>query len=40
MSSGEWSGEDEYECTICERIFDTEDKLQEHQQQEHSEDLQ
>ena len=41
MSSGEWSGEDEYECAVCEQVFESEDELEEHRQQEHSdEDIQ
>ena len=37
MTSGEWSGEDEYECAICEQVFESEEQLEEHQEQEHPE---
>jgi hypothetical protein len=35
MSSGEWSGEDDYECAECGEIFDSEDALREHHQSAH-----
>ena len=35
MSSGEWSGEDEFECSVCDAVFDDEDDLREHNRSEH-----
>jgi uncharacterized C2H2 Zn-finger protein len=35
MSSGEWSGEDEFECPVCGTVFEDEDELREHSQSEH-----
>lgn len=36
MSSGKWSGDDEYECAVSEQVFESEEALKEHEQQEHS----
>jgi uncharacterized C2H2 Zn-finger protein len=37
MSSGEWSGEDEFECPTCGAVFESEDALREHSREEHPE---
>ena len=36
MSSGEWRGEDEFECATCGEIFDSGEALEEHSREEHA----
>ncbi|WP_237713319.1 C2H2-type zinc finger protein [Halococcus hamelinensis] len=36
MSSGEWSGDDEFECSTCGAVFETERELEQHAESEHS----
>jgi hypothetical protein len=36
MSSGEWSGDDEYECPTYHAVFESESDLREHNRAEHA----
>ena len=37
MSSGEWSGDDEFECPVCGAVFGDEEELRAHSEAERPE---